>query len=184
VSLQKVGLAQFWVTCNQTSSTNFLEKIFIYEKSIFLSVAILLASVAFSQSKSANSSTYKNALGVKLWDGGGITYKHFFDGQNAGELVGFLGRQGVRITGLYEIHKPINSVEGLQWYIGPGAHVGFYNTKFGGGSFIGIDGVLGLDYKLNDAPINLSLDWQPSFEFGTNRGFVGSWGGLGVRYTF
>ena len=46
------------------------------------------------------------------------------------------------------------------------------------------DGVLGLDYKFRGAPINMSIDWQPSFEFGAGRGFVGSWGGLGIRYTF
>ena len=27
---------------------------------------------------------------------------------------------------------------------------------------IGVDGVLGLDYKISGAPINVSLDWQPS----------------------
>jgi hypothetical protein len=90
----------------------------------------------------------------------------------------------MRITGLYEIHGPITGAKGLQWYIGPGAHIGFYNTKNGGGTFIGIDGVLGLDYKFNGAPINISLDWQPSFEFGDGHGFAGSWGGLGIRYTF
>ncbi|MCX6318354.1 MAG: hypothetical protein NTW29_13775 [Bacteroidetes bacterium] len=44
--------------------------------------------------------------------------------------------------------------------------------------------MLGLDYKLKTAPINISLDWQPSIEFDENLGFVGSWGGLGIRYTF
>ena len=82
------------------------------------------------------------------------------------------------------IHGPINGAAGLQWYIGPGAHIGFYNTKYGDDSFIGVDGVIGLDYKFRGAPINISLDWQPSFEFGDNRGFVSSWGGLGIRYTF
>ncbi|MBZ0245475.1 MAG: hypothetical protein K8H85_05985 [Cyclobacteriaceae bacterium] len=53
----------------------------------------------------------------------------------------------------------------------------------GSGTFIGLDGVLGLDFKYNGIPINLSLDWQPSFEFGVNRGFIGSWEGLVVRYT-
>jgi hypothetical protein len=103
---------------------------------------------------------------------------------NALELIGYFWSQGFRLTGLYEIHGDINGTPGLRWYIGPGAHIGFYNTKYGDGSFAGIDGVLGLDYKFNGAPINISLDWQPSFEFGDGRGFVGSWGGLGIRYTF
>lgn len=151
---------------------------------------ILIASIFFftmsatAQSKSSSGSTYQTALGVKVWDGGGISFKHFVSDNNALEFIGYFWNQGTRITGLYEIHGPINNATGLQWYIGPGAHVGFYNNKNGNGAFIGIDGVLGLDYKFNGAPINISLDWQPSFEFGTNRGFYGNWGGLGVRYTF
>lgn len=159
---------------NQTT----MRKIFI--------LALLICSVfnINAQSKSENSSRYKTALGVKVWDGGGISFKHFLSGSNALELIGYFWNQGTRITGLYEIHGPISGATGLQWYIGPGAHIGFYNTKNGDGAFIGIDGVLGLDYKFKGAPINISLDWQPSFEFGTNRGFWGSWGGLGIRYTF
>ena len=151
---------------------------------------VLIASVflfsvsATAQSKGSNGSSYQTALGVKVWDGGGISFKHFVHGNNALELIGYFWSQGTRVTGLYEIHGPINNAKGLQWYIGPGAHIGFYNTKNGDGAFAGIDGVLGLDYKFNGAPINISLDWQPSFEFGTNRGFYGNWGGLGVRYTF
>jgi hypothetical protein len=149
-------------------------------------ILIAIAAVLFISNANAQSmgSTYKTALGVKLLDGAGITVKHFINDRDALEGIGFFWNQGTRITGLYELHYDINGAPGLKWYIGPGAHLGFYNTKYGNGSFAGIDGVLGLDYKINNAPINLSLDWQPSFEFGTGRGFTGSWGGLGVRYTF
>ena len=154
-------------------------------KILLVASTLLIAIISNAQSRSSHSSSYNSALGVKVWDGGGISFKHFFnETNNAGELIGYFWNQGTRVTGLYEIHGPIGGAEGLRWYIGPGAHVGFYSTKYGGGTFAGIDGVLGLDYKFNSAPINLSLDWQPSFEFGTNRGFVGSWGGLGIRYTF
>ncbi len=153
-------------------------------KVLFATTLLLIVSLSQAQSKSASGSSYKTALGVKVFDGGGITFKHFLSDKNALELIGYFWNQGTRITGLYEIHSPISDASGLQWYIGPGAHVGFYNTKYGDGAFIGLDGVLGLDYKFKKAPINMSLDWQPSFEFGDNRGFVGSWGGLGIRYTF
>jgi hypothetical protein len=146
------------------------------------SLCALFFTFFMSQQTMAQSS-YQTALGVKVWDGGGISLKHFVGGNNALEGIGYFWRQGARITGLYEIHGPINNAGGLQWYIGPGAHVGFYNDRYGNGSFIGIDGVLGLDYKFNGAPINVSLDWQPSFEFGDARGFTGNWGGLGIRYT-
>src|SRR3978361_1471563 len=71
---------------------------------------------------------YTNAIGVKLLDGGGITYKHFLDDKNAIEGIGFFWNRGTRITGLYEIHHTINGVAGLKWYIGTGSHDGFEHT--------------------------------------------------------
>ena len=153
-------------------------------KIIVFALAVLITTLSQAQSKSTNSSSYETALGVKVWDGGGISLKHFFSGNKAGEFIGYFWNQGFRLTGLYEIHGPVSGATGLKWYIGPGAHIGFYNTKNGDGTYAGIDGVLGLDYKFKGAPINMSIDWQPSFEFGTNRGFYGNWGGFGVRYTF
>ncbi|MBE2230548.1 MAG: hypothetical protein IAE96_07900 [Chitinophagaceae bacterium] len=153
-------------------------------RKIFLVIALIFSLTLFSSRLHAQSS-YQTALGVKVWDGGGISLKHFLGGgNNALEGIGYFWKQGFRITGLYEIHGAINNAGGLQWYIGPGAHVGVYNSRYGDGSYIGLDGVLGLDYKFSGAPINISIDWQPSFEFGDNRGFVGNWGGLGIRYTF
>ena len=150
-------------------------------------VAILALFMVFTsqaQSKSENGYGYTTALGVKVWNGAGISLKHFFTERNAGELIAYFWNHGVRFTGLYEIHGQIKGAEGLRWYIGPGAHIGVYNDKYGDGAFFGIDGVLGLDYKFNGAPINISLDWQPSFEFGSNTSFYGDWFGLGIRYTF
>jgi len=150
----------------------------------FICIAVtccLLSTVVKAQSM---GTSYKTALGVKVWDGGGITLKHFTAPTTAFEFIGYFYKQGGRITGLYEIHGPITGAPGLKWYIGPGAHVGFYDRKYGDGVYAGVDGVLGLDLKVNRAPINFSIDWQPSFEFGTNRGFVGSWGGFAIRYAF
>lgn len=139
-----------------------------------------------AQSRSTNSTDYQTALGLKIWDGGGITLKHFIAADRAIEGIGYFYKRGIRVTGLYEIHGDISGAPGLKWYVGPGAHLGFYNDKYYDEAkvVLGIDGVLGLDYKFNTAPINLSLDWQPSFEFASGFGFNGNWGGLGIRYTF
>lgn len=147
----------------------------------------ILAGIMYSGTLEAQSMgrTYKTALGVKVWDGAGISFKTFVANTNAFEVIAYLHRHGTRITGLYEIHGDIAGAPGLKWYIGPGAHIGFYEKGYTNNNVIaGIDGVLGLDYKVNRAPINFSLDWQPSFEFADGRGFAGSWGGFGVRYTF
>jgi len=154
-------------------------------------IFLCMIMTSYGQSRSKNSTSYRTALGVKVWDGAGISLKHFFNVNNAGELIGYFHGHGFRLTGLYEIHGPITGAAGLKWYIGPGIHIGFYDydrhndyDRRYSHSYIGIDGVIGLDYKFKGAPINLSIDWQPAFEFGDGRGFNGSWGGLGIRYTF
>lgn len=153
-----------------------------FKKSFLVLSFSFLISFAFAQSE---GSSYQTAVGVKFYPGA-VSVKHFISGNNAIEGIGYFYNRGFRFTGLFEIHNDINGAPGLRWYAGPGAHTGSYNNKYGGGFSLGIDGVLGLDYKVSSAPLNLSLDWQPSYEFGSKyeRGFVGNWGGLGIRYTF
>ena len=146
---------------------------------------VLLANKANAQ---AMGSSYRTALGVKFYPGA-ITIKHFTREDRALEGLVYFWNYGFRITGLYEIHGDINGAPGLKWYVGPGAHIGFWNDEWNrkypdrsDGVAIGIDGVLGLDYKINNAPLNLSLDWQPSFNF-VGYSYFSSWGGLAIRYT-
>ena len=155
------------------------------KKTIILSIVLVTIALGSAKAQSnVNSTDYNTALGVKFYPGA-ITLKHFVTDQNALEVLGYFWNRGSRITGLYEIHGNIAGAPGLKWYIGPGAHIAFYNDKYyQGKSYFGVDGVLGLDYKIRTAPINLSIDWQPSFEFGDGAGFSGNWGGLAVRYVF
>lgn len=147
---------------------------------------IVLSSKADAQ---AMGHSYRTALGVKFYPGA-ISVKHFVRDNRALEGLASFWNYGFRVTGLYEIHGDINGAPGLKWYVGPGAHIGFWSDEWkrrypsrNDGVAIGVDGVLGLDYKINKAPINVSLDWQPSFNIiGYN--YFSSWGGLGIRYTF
>jgi hypothetical protein len=159
-----------------------------------LIMAVLLFAVCTTAANAqSKGSSYKTAVGVKFYPGAGISIKHFVKSNAALEGIASFWRDGMRVTGLYEFHGNINGAQGLKWYVGPGAHVGFWNDRYwrnnrypeyNGGALIGIDGVLGLDYKFNGAPINLSVDWQPSYEFGTYGGFYANWGGVALRYTF
>lgn len=159
-------------------------------KKILFTAAILI-SVNYLQAQ-ALGREYRTAIGVKVWDGGGLSVKHFVNDRAALEGIAYIWDEGFRLTGLYEFHGDIGGAPGLKWYVGPGAHVGFYdngkdNNNYNdgdGNTYFGIDGVIGLDFKFNKVPINISLDWQPVFEFGDNRGFYGNWGGLGIRYAF
>lgn len=144
-----------------------------------------MALVCFSSFAMAqkNDDTYSTAIGVKMYPGS-ISLKKSLNGTNYLEGLGAFWSKGFRATLLYEVHNDLAGINGLRWYYGGGGHLGFYNNNYYTGStLIGLDGVLGLDYKLQGVPLNLSLDWQPSFEFGSGAGFEG-WGGLGVRFTF
>ena len=147
---------------------------------LFVLMTILQGTV--SAQSNIGSNDYNTAIGVKFYPGA-LSVKHFITEKHALEGLAYFWNRGTRITGLYEIHGDIENAGGLKWYIGPGAHVGFYNNKhYGGGTYIGLDGVIGLDYKVKSAPLNFSLDWQPSFEFGDGAGFSGNWGGFAIRY--
>jgi hypothetical protein len=152
------------------------------KKYVMILSALFMGTTVFAQNKTAESLTYKTAAGVRIWDGAGLSLKTFIADKSALEFIGFFNKDGVRITGLYEYHGELNTEGNLKWYAGPGAHVGLYK---GNNTAFGIDGVVGIDYKFTNLPLNLSLDWQPSIEFFSGKSsFVGSWGGLGARYTF
>jgi len=157
-------------------------------KNLFLASVIIF--VGFSAKAQSMGHDYKTALGVKFYPGA-ITLKSFIRDNRALEGLAYIYTDGVRFTGLYEFCGDINGAPGLKWYAGPGAHLGFWSDNWkedhsedDGGVAIGIDGVVGLDYKFKGAPINISLDWQPSFNFVGYNYFEGGWGGLGIRYTF
>ena len=164
-------------------------------------ICMLVFTTAIAQkSKSFYSSDYTTAIGIKLFPApeggaGAITFKHFINRGAALEALGYFWERGGRLTGLYEFHWDIEGAKGLKWFVGPGVHLGFYNSKdyryedrrFNGSyTTVGIDGIIGLDYKFNKIPLNLSVDWQPSFEFGNDRynGFGGQFAGIAARYTF
>lgn len=157
------------------------------KRTILFILPLLLAAGASAQSM---GSDYKTALGVKLYPGA-VSVKHFTGNGKALEGLGYFSSDGFRLTGLYELHFPLGTVEGLQWYVGGGAHLGIWSDSWknkypsrDGSIALGVDGVLGLDYKIKGAPLNLSFDWQPSFNFVGYNYFEGGWGGLAVRYTF
>ena len=59
------------------------------KKVIIVMLCLLLTTIGYTQSKSAAGSSYRTALGVKVWDGGGISFKHFVQDNAALELIGY-----------------------------------------------------------------------------------------------
>jgi len=164
----------------------------IMKKILFFSFFIL----TFSQSIIAQNvtSNYTIALGLKSLPGG-ITIKEFIAPNKAIEGIFYFDRDVTRLTALYELHYDIPSpIEGLKWFIGPGIHVGGWTNRYkannrnisGNKSFaVGLDGIIGVDYKIDALPFDISFDWQPSLNLNSNAYFNEgvTWGGVAIRYT-
>lgn len=159
-------------------------------RKLFVIITLISITAGAGAQKMAMGTTYKTAIGVKFYPGS-ISVKSFTQKNISLEGLAYFWNYGMRFTGLYEINGDINGAEGLKWYVGPGAHIGYWNDHWknafparDGGLMFGVDGVLGLDYKVKGAPLDVSIDWQPSFNFIGYNYFEGGWGGLGIRYAF
>ncbi|MFI5158577.1 MAG: hypothetical protein ACHQF4_06905 [Sphingobacteriales bacterium] len=164
---------------------------------LFISASFLVIT---NKSQAQNSQTqggqdYKTAVGLKFGayeDGISIKYFPTSDVSYEG-IIGFRSH-GVVFTGLYELNQEAFNVPQLKFYYGFGAHIGavgkgdynrFGNNEYYNSSHIllGVDGTIGLEYRLPDAPIAFSLDLNPRIELASGPYFDLA-PGLGLKYTF
>ncbi|MFI5134180.1 MAG: hypothetical protein ACHQEB_07585 [Chitinophagales bacterium] len=159
-------------------------------KKIFL-VSLLLAGVVSLNAVSAQE--YKTALGVRLSSSGAvvnnsISLKHFINEKTAIDALFSFG-DPLALAVLIENNKPLTGT-GIQWYYGGGGYLAFvktYNPNKGKNETntnVGAQGVLGLDYKFANLPLNLSLDWKPELNIVTDINFEPSAIGFTARFTF
>ncbi|HSO77898.1 MAG TPA: hypothetical protein VLQ76_04975 [Bacteroidales bacterium] len=150
--------------------------------------AVLLVLAALSAGVQAQS--YKNAIGLRGGDPSGLSFKTFISGVNALEFVAGTGYFGhnFSVTGYYEWQYPTDWTPNLDWFIGPGAHIGFWNARYqdeyNTNLTLGLDGIIGLEYTLDDIPLNFSIGAGPSFNVTTGPGWLYWNGGFAVRYVF
>ncbi len=139
----------------------------------------------------AQAQDYNTAVGLRGGSANGLSIKHFIENDVAIEGLISSRWKGLNLTGLYEIHAEAFNETGLNWYYGFGAHIGFWDgkhTSWGDAdrnySVLGLDGIIGLEYNIQEIPINLSIDWKPALNL---IGYSGLWGSnfaLSARYTF
>lgn len=152
---------------------------------------ILTAFFAITMIIAANAQDYNTGIGVRGGLSNGLTIKHFIEGDRA--IEGLLANRwgGFNVTGLYEIHAQAFDTPRLNWYYGFGGHIGFWdgdkNPWFDDNNnytVIGIDGIIGLEYNIEEIPFNISLDWKPGINL---IGYTGFWAdevALSVRFIF
>ena len=128
------------------------------------------------------------AIGVRIGNGGEISYQHYMDGANFLEVdgglgLGFDGVFNVGATGIYNFMIS-EFGNGFGFYAGPGAGVGL---GLGDVNYLHVSaaGMVGLEYSFW-FPLQLSLDFRQHIGIG----FAGhglhtpSSVALGIRYKF
>lgn len=142
---------------------------------------------AFAFISTSAQAQYKTAAGLHIDAGDGTTLvgphiKTFFSPNNAGEAAVLFGGGITALQAQYQYHQGISGAEGLQWYLGVGPSFLFGDNS---DTEISLLTALGLDYKIANAPLDLSFDWRPRLVFydGDSEFLPGRFG-IGLRFVF
>jgi hypothetical protein len=136
---------------------------------------------------------YKTALGVRLsssnaMQNNSISIKQFISEKMAIEGLFTFG-DPLALGVLVELHKPLTPA-GLTYFYGAGGYIGFVKkvnvntSKSSTDPNFGAQGVIGLDYKFNNIPLNISLDWKPELNIVSDINFEPAAIGFSARFTF
>jgi hypothetical protein len=163
------------------------------KKMLFTAVLMMLTFVSLVVAQSE----YKSAAGLRVgaYTYANLSYKTFISQAGALEVVAGFGGYGrgillnsyTRLGGalLYQHHFDIPNlnVSGLKAYIGGGGLAGINLYRFGTNIFE-LGGVVGagLDYKFEELPLNISIDFYPGLRILPDIRLI-SFGGISVRYT-
>jgi len=168
---------------------------------IKLTLLALFAAFAFTASA---QSDYKNSIGLRFgggyYDLVGAAFKTFISEPAALEFdlgvkpsIGYGvysdGITNLSLSGAYQHHFPIGTIEGFKWFVGGGAIIAntFSDYDDWSGVSVGIFPTGGVDYKLKNAPFAFSADVRPTAHFVKSYGGINGFlfnGGLTARYVF
>lgn len=144
------------------------------KKLILVMAAVLgLAVVASAQPR---------AIGVRAGYGAELSYQHTLGADNFGEIDLGWSVNAFRAGLAYDFQ--ICPLGPLNFFAGPQASVGFASVEGQSNVYVGAGAQLGLEYCFDSIPLQLSLDWKPTFYFVPSTAF--GWEGLalGIRYLF
>lgn len=159
-------------------------------KKVLLSIA-----AAFVLSVGANEAMaqtpYKSALGV-VFDGSdganvGVQYKTALTGTSAAQFQAAFGDNWISVGGDWQYERAFQGAEGLAWYAGVGAQLGFDTYDYPKNSnaktvYVGLRPQIGLEYKIPTIPFGLHLDYKPYLGLNNSSGFNGDGFTFGIKY--
>ena len=89
------------------------------------------------------------------------------------------GSGGLGVDVLWDfIYRPLGE-EAFNWYLGAGPYM-WIDDPF----WLGVAGEIGLEYKFNEVPIALGIDWRPRLAIINTTQFQFEGFGINVRYVF
>jgi hypothetical protein len=158
---------------------------------------IIFVFVMFSV-HSINAQEYKTSLGLRIgpppFSLSGITIKHFLDKATAIEGILSFNYNGIVATGLFQSEHWTGIYPGINWYWGLGAHVGIWgagenpyinsSATYRGGTMLGIDGILGVEYTFDNIPLNIAIDVLPTVNLLGYQSWNPFNAAVSVRYVF
>ncbi len=149
-------------------------------KNIFLVVFISFV-VLFETS----AQSYTFSLGGRGGFANGLTAKYFIGENKAIEGIFTRRYRGYTFTAIYEMHKNLKT-ENLTWFYGLGGHIASYSSYYYYGynrfntytyknhvykgyysepiSVLGIDAIIGLEYRFKEIPFTIGIDAKPFFD--------------------
>ena len=146
------------------------------KKLYLLLILGLMSSVGFAQ--------YNKSAGLRLGSSSGVTFKKFVHAEEAIELLLSGRNDGLQLTGLFEFHKPMdwNISDRIYLNYGVGGHFGYEKQRqyslffdpFDQAEIInrnrhqfamGIDAMIGLEYRWLSVPMTIGIDLKPYFDF-------------------
>ncbi|MDH5398176.1 MAG: hypothetical protein OEX02_08525 [Cyclobacteriaceae bacterium] len=149
-------------------------------------IGLLLLIVGLSDGSAQN---YRTAIGFRGGLSNGLTVKHFIGGKAAVEGILATRWNSFNITALYEMDYAIADVNGLSWFWGVGGHIGFWDGSTSPWwndnvthTVIGVDGILGLEFTIPNAPICFQLDYKPGFNLVGYQGYWGDEFAVSIRF--
>lgn len=148
------------------------------KKILFVAVVAVLAALPFQKAEAQNW-----GVGLRLgWDNG-LTLKKYMGANNLDFHLS-IHDGGFMTSGLYEWNQGLGN--GFTLYYGVGASIGAWNNEKDDVALgLGINGIVGVEWKIPSAPLALSLDWKPTFSLLPRTHFYFEEGlGLSIKYLF
>jgi hypothetical protein len=172
-----------WFATFTTQLNNFtnLHAVIFFKCTYMLKRMLTVLLLSGIAAVSAQAQHYKTAVGLRLSSNDAtvnhsVSAKHFLNKIVA--LEGLFSFDPVALGVLAEVHHPVSSAPGLRWLFGGGGFMRF-SEGVGGGA----QGILGLDYKFLNIPLNLTIDWKPELHFTDGVLFEPAAVGFSARFT-